>query len=266
MFNKLHAITPILCLLYMVGVPTLFAAENPFVRHFPIKEGLIEYVVRGTQSGSKRLYFSDYGEKQLLVENLAADIMHGRQSSHRVTLILSDEKYLIDPDTGHAVKTPRLENLLYKKFQKLTKAQQRKILENLQRNGDRALEGDGGACTSHAKRIVGLACNMEQVGGISQCSVARGALVLESSLSLLGYRVDTFATRYDKRSVDATHFTLPADLNITDHTAQAEKHADAILARLRKPLPACRPAGTHARPKPLQRMLFEEIENLSRSF
>lgn len=250
----------------MVTAPALFAAENPFVRHFPIKEGLITYIVRGTQSGSKRLYFSDYGEKQLLVENLAADIMHGRESIHRVTLILPDEKYLIDTDTRHAVKTPRLENLLYKKFQKLTKAQQRKILDNLQRNGDRALEGDGGACISHARRILGLSCSQEQVDGVSQCSVARGALVLDSSISLLGYRVETFATRYDKRSVDAAHFTLPADLNITDHTAEAEKHADAILARLQKPLPACRPAGTDTRPKPLQRMLFEEIENLSRSF
>ncbi len=242
------------------------ADQNPFVKPFPFKEGVITYAVRGNHKGSKTIYFSDYGRKQLIIENTHHSILQKISREKRVTLILPESKYIIDINHHHAEKTPLLSNILYKKFQKLTKRSQEKVLANFKKSNPRSVYNLDGSCISHAKTILGKPCTLENIDGIEQCSIARGALILEESLHLLGYHIEWFATSLQERKVDANLFRLPDDIHITVKKNHIDQEADKILTTLEKKALLCnKHAGGSATPH-LQRVMFDEIKSLSESF
>ena len=265
MLKELRVKFSLFLLISLLGSQGLHAEKNPFIKPFPFKEGVVTYAVRGNQSGSRVLYFHDYGREQLIVENLSGSILDNPAKASRITLIKPDGKYIINPKTDHAKKIPLLATKVYEKFQKLTKEEQKIILKHLKKSSDRSLAAFGTSCTSDAKKIIGLSCTKEQLGGVTQCSIARGGLVLEKSVSLLGYRAYTFATGYQPRKVDPKFFQLPKGLEIELQDGDIEQKAQKVIDRLLKHPDLCEAPRTTAS-KELQRFMFEEIQNLSKQF
>ncbi len=243
----------------------LFAGENPFIRKFPIREGVVTYTTRGNQQGSQILYFSEYGRKQLLVEKQQNDndIVQSASDKERVTLLLPDVKYLIYPEKKSAQKSLPLQKRLYDIFRKLTKQEQDKVLASLQKIAPRSYENISGSCFKEAKTIAGYRCNEELIGGIRSCTVANGGLTLEKRISLLGYSVDTFATEVKEKKVDPKIFTLPENLHIISDTQKSDPAPSKIIANLLSDPKGCRKRTGSGSGENLHLILYEEIKNLS---
>jgi hypothetical protein len=265
LFKKSPAKYSLFLLLSLLATGKLYAKENPFVKPFPFKEGVITYITKGNQSGSSALYFRNYGKEQLMVENLSGTILDNPKNASRITLIKSDGKYIIDHKSDHADKVPLLTEALYKKFQKLTKREQEIILENLKKSSDRALEAIATPCTSMAKKIIGIDCTQEYIDGITTCTTSRGGLVLEKSVSLLGYHTYTFATKFQARKVDPKFFQLPEGLKVDEQDGDIDQKAQKVINTLLKHPDLCQ-TPKKAEDEELHRFMFEEIQNLSKQF
>ena len=268
MFNKSPFLTLFLLFLW-TNTPQIFGEENPFVQKFPLKAGLIHYAIRGSRTGTRLLYFSDYGRKQLLIEKTDDNILQPQKQSGKVTLITPDGKYIIDTKKGIALKEPLLEAILYQKFQKLTKKEQQKILANIYLLKNRSLQNSNGICILHAKKVAGLWCNEEQINGKTQCSIAGGTLVLDSKIDILGYHVKVFVTSIEKKEIDPSHFTLPSDIQVLEKQTDMETHAKIILTQLRRGDKAllCQPkTAASSQGEELHQIMYEEIQNLSKNF
>ncbi len=248
------------------GTPVLHAMENPFFKPFPFEEGVVYYAVRGSRSGSRTLYFRKFGRERLIVEKVSGSVLDGTKPLERVTLINADGKYIIDSDREHARKVPLLNQIVFEKFQKLTKEDQKKVLENLKKSSDRSFAAVGTPCSAHAKEIIGIACTQEQIEGVRTCSAAGGALLLEASVTLLGYHTYTFATAYRKEKLDAAlFFTLPESIEVTSKSDALDRQAQRVIDTLLHHPDICR-EPRHAASEDLHQHMFEEIRNLSRQF
>jgi len=266
LFKKTYLFGILLLLIILHETP-LYAKENPFITKFPLKEGIIHYAIRGNTNGTRILYFSDYGQKQLLVEEKTADILQHRKNQKSATLILPDAKYILDLKNHKAIKEDSLPSLLYKSYKKLTQKEQKRVLKNLKLLKGRSLHNLDGICILHAKKILDFWCNEEQIEGQTECSIANGALLLESSIDILGYKNKIFATKIESKKLDPTLFTLPKDFQITHssektNTQKIMKHllsADETLS--------CHPHNSRNHSgEELHKLMFEEIQNLSKHF
>lgn len=264
LFNQKSLIFSLASLLLTTSL--LHADDNPFDGKFPIKEGVVTYAVRGNHTGSKILYFSDYGKKQLIVEKKLGGFLQKPAASEKIILIKSDEKYVVDMREDRATKSTTLRKKLYDRFQSLTKKEKENILENIQHAKPRSYRNIDGVCTPAAKEILGYPVTREEIDGMTQYSLANGTLVLETSVHLLGYDVDTFATSIQARKVDPKIFELPKGVKIVPQNEKnLERKAKKILhAWLTRKL-TCqdRPQTTSENTR---RIMFEEIKNLSEKF
>jgi len=266
LFKKTYLFSILLLLVSLHEAP-LFADENPFMTRFPLKEGVIHYAIRGNTNGTRLLYFKEFGAKQLIVEEKSADILQHRAQKKSVTLILPDAKYILDLQKHTAIKEENLPTVLYRKFQKLTPKQQHEVLKNLKLLKGRSLENQDGICILHAKKVLDFWCNEEQIEGETKCSIANGALVLESSIDILGYNTKMFATKIEAKELDPSLFELPKEFHITNasgktNTTQIMKHLLSANETL-----SCQPQNSRNHSgEELHKLMFEEIQNLSKHF
>ena len=264
LFNQKSAIFSLVGLLLTTTL--LHADDNPFDGKFPIKEGVVTYAVRGNHTGSKILYFSDYGREQLIIEKKSGGFLQKHTASEKITLIKSDVKYVVDMRKNRAAKSSTLRKKLYTLFQSLTKKEKENILENIQHAKPRSYPNIDGICTPAAKEILGYPVTREEIDGITQYSLANGTLVLETSVHLLGYDVDTFATSIQTRKVDPKFFELPKDVTIVPQNEEnLERKAKKILHAWSTRKLTCRDK-LQTTSENTRRIMFEEIKNLSEKF
>ncbi len=247
----------------------LFAEENPFFAKFPFKEGVIHYAIRGSITGAKLLYFKSYGRQQLIVTQKRGGILDRNKVEKRIILIDSGEKYLIDPEEGKTEKSYTLSEMLYRKFLKLTKKEQQRILDNLKQLPNRSYRNLKSDCIFKAKRVAGIWCNEEQIDGKRECSIAHGALILDATINILGYHVKEFATKIEEKELDDSLFTLPDNLKFTTATEDLPGDAELILRQLLDANSsfACRHRQTNTgEHEELHRLIYSEIQTLSKNF
>ena len=268
MFKK----TSLFSLLFYVGITaqTMLSAEtNPFVSKFPLKEGIIHYVIRGNISGEKILYFKNYGKEQLIVTKRNSGILDLNKMKKSITLIQQGEKYTINLENNSIRKEKLLTTALYQKFKKLTQQDQKLLLKKIQQLPNRSYQNLNSNCILHAKKIAGFWCNEEQIDGKTECSTAHGALLLDSTINILGYHVKEFATNIEAKELNPALFEIPKDLAITSGSMDIDKKAETIIHYLLHTdnLLSCQPRRADATPKEeLHQLMYNEIQNLSKNF
>lgn len=254
-----------IALLFILPVSSCAGSDNPFAVHFPIKEGVVYYAVRGNQKGAKLLYFKDYGEKQLLIERQNTTFMKQKAHSNTIKLILPDAEYLLDTKRKIAHKIPKQSFELFRIYQKLSKKKQQKILSALQKGFGKSLDNLDGNCIANARKIAGITCNEEEKEGIHLCR--NNGLTLASEVSILGFNVKTFATKIEAKKVDPALFEIPSDFKIVSEPKK-DTHTQKIIRRLlsSQPVTPCRSAKTAPRKRELHEALYEEIHRLCAHF
>jgi len=86
---------------------------------FGIKSGIVEYNISGSQEGTRKLYFDDWGRKQAEFSNTTINIGEYSKQSNLLKLTSGDDQYIIDlaKRTGTKRENPLLEKLIALKGQ-----------------------------------------------------------------------------------------------------------------------------------------------------
>ncbi len=264
--------TSLFLLLLLLGLgkqSSLYGGENPFAVKFPMKEGIIHYAIRGSVQGTKLLYFTDYGKTRLIVEKTRGNILSHPGAEEKAVLIQNGVKYTIDLEKKRIHKEPLFNTLLKEKFTKLTPKEQQKILKNLKNFPDRSWQNLNHSCTTRAKKVADFWCTAEQIEGKIECSVAHGALVVDSSVDILGFHVKEFVTQVEHKAPPTDIFQLPKNMPVIQSDKDLSKDADAVLSKLIQPdcSFSCQPRRvTTADKEELHRLMYKEIQNLSKNF
>jgi len=191
------------------------ASENPFESKLPFKEATVHYSITGSKQGKQTTYIKNFGKKKVIYKKSNSKIMHANTSDD--TLIMIDENwtYHINLSTKEAIKEPSLNNILIKKFNKLTKKEQATIIQK------------------KGKEILGLATYQASIDGVTNHISKKGDLLLSSETGIMGYKVKTIASSIDKNDVNDSLFILPKDLKITEKKADELKATHIIEALLK---------------------------------
>jgi len=248
---------------------SLYGGENPFAVKFPMKEGIIHYAIRGSVKGTKVLYFTDYGKTRLIVEKTRGNILSHPGVKEKAVLIQNGVQYTIDLVKKRIQKEPIFNTILQEKFTKLTKKEQQRILTNLRNFPDRSWQNLNHDCTTHAKKVENFWCTEEQIEGKEECTVAHGALVVDSSVDILGFHVKEFVTQVEHKAPPADIFRLPKNMPVIQSGKNLSNDADAVLSKLMQPdcSFACQSRRvTTADKEELHSLMYREIQNLSKNF
>ena len=80
-------------------------ASSVFQKRFGIKSGVIEYIITGSQEGTKTLYFDDWGMKQAEYTRSVLSVGGFTKSLNIVNIIDGEYQYMINMDQNSGTKT-----------------------------------------------------------------------------------------------------------------------------------------------------------------
>jgi hypothetical protein len=86
---------------------------------FGIKSGIIEYEITGSQTGTKKLYFDDWGRKQAEFTNSTIKVGKYTKHSNLLKITIGDWQYIMDleNETGIKRENPVIEKIIELKNQ-----------------------------------------------------------------------------------------------------------------------------------------------------
>lgn len=82
--------------------------STDFSKRYGVKSAVVEYAITGSQSGTKTLYFDDWGMKQAEYTNSVLQIAGFSKNLNLINIIKDDSNYIIDLErkTGTKTKNP----------------------------------------------------------------------------------------------------------------------------------------------------------------
>lgn len=185
----------------LLVVTSLQANQNPFHTKLPFKEGIIHYAITGSQTGSQITYIKDYGKKRLIYRKSYDKIMHADNLHETLIMITPEWTYSVNLHNKEAIKTSTLQHLLEEEFEGLTDKEQENIL-------------------AHTSSIqLGFPCISLPISGTVTEFTKEGHLALFSKTNILGYSVQTRATKIEIKALDKNIFDLPKEMKVREQEA-----------------------------------------------
>jgi hypothetical protein len=213
--QRFFKLFPVFLLLALNLEATIFDQKLDF------KEGIVHYQL--SENGSKTLYIKEYGKKRVIFSENKNSLLNS--ANKKITYITPEWIYELNLDKNHTTKIPNINYLLSKRFEKLTKKEQKQIKKNLDKK-------------NITENILGYACNLESIDGIATYKAVGMDLVLKSEIDILGFHSTTIATEIEKKEVDSKIFDTFKNLKIKEDrekSQELQKKADSIITSLLKP-------------------------------
>ncbi len=79
--------------------------QTDFSKRYGVKSAIVEYVITGSQSGTKTLYFDKWGMRQAEYTNAVLQVGDFTKNIQLVNIITSDSNFIIDLSRGSGTKT-----------------------------------------------------------------------------------------------------------------------------------------------------------------
>lgn len=79
--------------------------KTDFTKRYGIKSAIVEYTITGSQSGTKILYFDNWGMRQAEYTNSVLEIGNFSKSINILNIIKDDANYIIDLERNTGTKT-----------------------------------------------------------------------------------------------------------------------------------------------------------------
>lgn len=79
--------------------------KTDFTKRYGIKSAIVEYTITGSQSGTKTLYFDNWGMRQAEYTNSVLEIGKFSKSINIVNIVKDDANYIIDLERNTGTKT-----------------------------------------------------------------------------------------------------------------------------------------------------------------
>jgi len=203
---------------------SLIAETDIFHNSLDFKEGIINYTIRGSESGTKSMYLKDYGKTRLIYTEVKSNFMRQTREVKQITQITPKWVYKTNLKTNVTTKTYNLNYLLNQRVEKLTMTQKKRLEQNLQKT--KSLQ---------SKEILGYFCDHKVIDGVSTYSVTNYDLVLKTQIDILGFHSKTEAIQIEKKDIDHNIFKRIQTLSITptpEKNQALEQKADHIIQNL----------------------------------
>lgn len=91
--------------------------KTDFTKRYGIKSAIVEYTITGSQSGTKTLYFDNWGMRQAEYTNSVLEIGKFSKSINIVNIVKDDANYIIDLERNTGTKTKNPVNKLIAELQ-----------------------------------------------------------------------------------------------------------------------------------------------------
>ena len=191
-----------------------------FDQPLDFKEGIVHYQLSG--NGSQTLYIKEYGKQRVIYTENKNNLLNS--DSKKITYITPEWVYELNLASNTSTKIININYLLSQKFKKLTQIEQQRVEKNLQKQ-------------KSTKKILGYACNLEFIDGVTTYKAIDMDLVLKSEIDILGFHKSIIATKIEKKEVDDKLFSMFKNLHAKEDNIQSkelQKKADTIITSLLK--------------------------------
>lgn len=171
-----------------------------FQKRFGIKSGVIEYIISGSQEGTKTLYFDDWGMKQAEYTRSVLSVSGFTKSLNIVNIIDGEYQYMINMDQNSGTKT---RNPILKAIEDL------KNQKGFNEFGEQMLLSDGFNKIG-TEEFLGKDCEVYERKSTGTKTFIWEWISLKSETKSGGININVTATRINEGgSVPASKFKIP---------------------------------------------------------
>jgi len=193
-------IASVICLALMTS---LCLSQEPIMKPFAVKSGIIEYSYSGDKTGTGTLWFDDYGMKSALYMEIFSEGKPGKGW----IVTSGDYQYMWDPDKvteGKKMKNPLLEWM------------------------SEPSENNSGSLTEQTYSKMGMKRSGQEVYLGKDCDIIKGdmgkVLIWKGILMVMDLRLGAYVSGQKATSVktdvpvEAKYFELPKNITFTEMT------------------------------------------------
>lgn len=199
-----------------------FALENPWDQKLPFENATIKYQLSGTMTGTKIIYVDDYGQKTAEYSDTTMKMFGMTQQQKEIIITTPDWVYTVDGMENYGSKHANPKKYMLEEFNRLSKADQKKVLKNVDALGVSTIEGMNGKLEKNAATIKGYTCDKVSLMGTVAYTITNSELPLKIEGNTMGIQVSQMVTSIRKGSAPYSKFNLPAGIDF-EHNEAADQ-------------------------------------------
>lgn len=142
-----------------------FALQSPWEKPLPYKKASIMYKMTGSMpggggsNGKMEIYFKEYGDYSVETTDMTSSVMGMTNREHDLTITTPNWEYTVDYANNTATKITNPDKYLIQEFKKLSKANQQKIINIINKRGWGIIESSRATYKKNAKKVLGIMCD-----------------------------------------------------------------------------------------------------------
>jgi len=206
-------------IIVLIALVCFTAIAEARYQKYEHKTGMISYDLTGKTKGTRTMYWSEYGYKELTVEQSETKIFGMKTKVHSYTLMLGSDVYTWDM-IENTDKVNKASNPLAKKWDR-----EGLNTKEVDRTSHEMMKDLGFRRTGEKETILGKKCeSWETTGAVTWVWKIYS---LKSEVNMLGMKFLILANDM-KLNIDipASKFDYPKDRTLIDGDKEMEKHAD----------------------------------------
>ena len=214
------------------------AAKNPWEKKLPFKSATIHYELTGMETGQETLYIRKHGQETARYQISKTSMLGMTMDSRTVMITTPDWLYIFDLEERTGTKSINPEKAMIEEYNKLSKAEKKEVAKNAEEMGTSMMNGMNGSVEKKAKKILGYSCDLTQAMGSTIYTIHDTPIALYSDSNIMGMKVKSVATKFDKGSVDGKYFKFPEGIEPQpdpDGDQMARVIAKQTIAALKDP-------------------------------
>lgn len=181
-------------------------SDSEFQKVFGIKSGVIEYVISGSQEGTKTLYFDNWGMKQAEYMRSILTVKGFTKPINKLSVIDGEFQYNInmDQNSGTRTRNPILRTMEQLKDQKSFNEFGEQMLLNM------------GANKIGSEEFLGKSCDVYEMRSTGTKLWVWEWITLKSETNSRGLEINITATRLNEGSVPDSKFKIPEKIVLNE--------------------------------------------------
>ena len=220
--------------------------KSPWEVKLPFKHATIHYTLSGMENGSEVSYIRDYGREVATYHTTKTTMMGMSMVQETVDIDTPEWSYQFNLTDGTGIKSVNPEKYMIEEYDKLSKADQKRITKNAQKMGVSMAEGFGGEIQQNSKKILGYNCDRAEMMGSVVYTIHGSGLPLLVETNMMGMKMKIEATSVDTGKVADSFFQFPEGIEVElepQSDIMAREMAKQTIAMLKDPESAKKQGG-----------------------
>jgi hypothetical protein len=257
-----------LMVLMLLPVSVAAGDKSPWELKLPFKSATIHYTISGMENGSEVTYIRDYGREVATYHTTKTTMMGMTMVNETVDIDTPEWLYQFDLTERTGTKSVNPEKYMIEEYNKLSRADKKRVKENGEKMGASIPEGFGGNVQQNAQKILGYSCDRAEMMGTVVYSIHGSGIPLLVESNMMGMNMKIEATSVDKGKVSDKYFQFPEGIEAKfdpQSDAMAHEMAKQTIAMLKDPESAKKQGGRPMMQGQQQQMSPEDQEQMQQA-